>query len=164
MQVLRTEVILKSLIYKIVFFLCLTKGIYALETTADEISIDSENGIYTLTGNAQAEENGKIFQANKIIVYKKDSEKRPSKIEAYGNVSYKEGDTIITSDDCESDMEFVIFSKNVILKGPEFGIIHADKAKYNTKNKTMDITSKKKVKLNLDKKLEAEFNEKNKKK
>lgn len=152
----------KSIFISLLYFIG-TGKIYALETTADEISIDSENGIYTLTGNATAEEDGKIFQADKIIVYKKDSQKRPSKIEAYGNVSYKEDDTIITSDDCESDMDFVTFSKNVILKGPEFGIIHADKAKYNTKNKTMDITSKKKVKLNLDKKLEAEFNEKNKK-
>jgi len=148
----------------LILLFCFIGKIYALETTADEISLDSENGIYTLTGNATAEEDGKIFQADKIIVYKKDSQKQPSKIEAYGNVSYKEDNTIITSDNCESNMEFVTFSKNVILKGPEFGIIYADKAKYNTKNKTMDITSKKKVKLNLDEKLEAEFNEKNKKK
>lgn len=152
----------KSIFISLLYFIGIGK-IYALETTADEISIDSENGIYTLTGNATAKQDGKTFHADKIIVYKKDSQKHPSKIEASGNVSYKEDSTIITSDDCESDMDFVTFSKNVILKGPEFGIIHADKAKYNTKNKTMDITSKKKVKLNLDKKLEDEFNEKNKK-
>ena len=47
---------MKSLIYKIVFFLCLTKGIYALETTADEISIDSENGIFRKHSNEDLDE------------------------------------------------------------------------------------------------------------
>lgn len=150
----------KTILATFVFF---TFSSFALETTADEISIDSEEGIYTLVGNAVAKEDEKTFKADKIIVYKKDSEIYPTKINAVGNVVYEKGETVITSDFCDSDMDFVIFSQNVVLQGPDFGLIHADKAKYNTTTKKMDLTSKNKVKLNLDKKIESDFNKKNKK-
>lgn len=150
--------------YKYTLFISLFwQDVSALNTVADNITIDSEKGIYTLIGNAVAEEEGKTFNADKIVVYKKDNEKRPSKIEAFGNVVYKDESTTITSDHCESDMDFVTFSTNVILKGPDFGTIRADNAKYDTKNKTMDITAKKRVQLDLDEGLESEFNKKNKK-
>ena len=155
--------VLQSNFFKIfsVAFVFLTSSSFALETNADEISIDSEQGIYTLTGNAVAKEDEKTFKANKIVIYKKDSEKRPTKINAEGNVVYEDGETVITSDFCDSDMDFVTFSQNVILRGPDFGLIHADEAKYNTTTKKMDLTSKNKVKLILDKEIESDFNKKN---
>ena len=160
--------VLQSNFFKIfsVVFVFLTFSSFALETTADEISIDSEQGIYTLTGNAVAKEDEKTFKADKIVIYKKNSEKRPTKINAEGKVVYEDGETVITSDfcdsDCDSNMDFVVtFSQNVILQGPDFGLIHADKAKYNTTTKAMDLTSKNKVKLILDKEIESDFNKKN---
>ena len=112
----------------------------ALEVDADEISIDSDNGVYTLDGNAVAKEESKIFRADKITVYKKEPEKHPTKIDAAGNVSYEDEKNTITSGACQEKNGFVTFSENVVLTGDAFGTIYADKAVYDTDTRHMDLT------------------------
>ncbi|MDR0942696.1 MAG: LptA/OstA family protein [Holosporales bacterium] len=136
---------------------------YAMEATADEITIDSQTNVYTLIGNAVAKYKGKVFKADLIVVYKDEKEKLPEKITARGNVSFNEDGTIITADSCESDKKFVTFYQNVTLKNNEIGVVYADKARYDIETKKMDVTAKNKVKVILSKDKEDEFNRKTKK-
>jgi lipopolysaccharide assembly outer membrane protein LptD (OstA) len=131
---------------------------YSLETTADEMLIDSEKHIHTLNGNAVAMWDDKVFKADIIVIYKKEDEKMPTKITATGNVSYEEKGLIVMSKYCESDMKIVIFTEKVVLKGDEFGVINADKAVYNIETKKVDITASEKVKLLLNHEQEKVFN------
>lgn len=147
-------------IYYLFAFILAISSCSAFETTADEVEIDTKNGICILSGNAIAKYESKIFRADKITVYKDDSEKLPTKITASGHVSYSDGKNSITSQKCEGDMNFVVFSQNVIIEGPDFGKIEADKATYEVKTKKIDLTSKKKVKLTLDKSIESKLKKK----
>ncbi|MDR2667224.1 MAG: hypothetical protein LBB34_03920 [Holosporales bacterium] len=130
---------------------------YSLETTADEILMDPEKHVYTLNGNAVAIWDEKEFKADTIVIYKKEEEKTPTKITAVGNVSYNEKGLHVTSKYCESDMQFVTFTEEVILNSDEIGVINADKAVYNIATKEVDITASKKVKLLLDQEREKAF-------
>ncbi len=133
---------------------------FAFETTADDIQIDTKLGIYTLTGSATVKHQGKVFKADKIIVYKKNSDKIPSKIVATGHVSYGDGRNSIKSERCESNMVFVVFSHDVVIEGADFGRLEADKATYTISTKKIDLTSKKKVKLTLNKSVESRLSKK----
>ena len=143
------------------FLFCLfliSSSAYSFETTADEMVIDQEKHIYTLKGKAIATWDDKVFEADTIIIHKKEEEKIPTKITATNNVLYKEEGLRVTSKYCESDMRFVIFTNNVILEGVEFGVINADNVVYDIKTKKVDITATKKVQLLLSKEQEKVFN------
>ena len=141
-------------------FIIAISNCFAFETTADEVEIDTKAGICILSGNAIAKYDEKIFKADKIIVYKKNSEKLPTKITASGHVSYSDGKNTISSQKCEGDKDSIIFSQDVIIEGADFGRIEADKATYNFKTKKIDLTSEKKVKLTLNKDIESKLKKK----
>ncbi|MDR1391157.1 MAG: hypothetical protein LBI95_02195 [Holosporales bacterium] len=150
-----------SLIEITLFFTFFTPSAFPMGTSADEISIDPKTNTYTLSGNAIAKDDGKVFKANTIII-KSENSKKTTRITANGNVSYQEGGTVIVSDLCKSDMSLIIFSGNVVIRNPKLGTIHADKIEYNIKTKNMDITSNKKVRLKFGKEAENNFNKRNK--
>ncbi len=145
------------LIYQLFFLVLVSFNCLAFETSADDIEFDTQNGICILSGNAVLKNNDNIFKADKITIYKKDSDKLPTKIIAFGNVSYSDGRNSVTSQKCIGNVDSIVFSQNVIVEGVDFGKIEADKAIYSIKAKKIDLTSKKKVKLTLDKFIEEKL-------
>lgn len=152
----------KALVFFLLFFPSNCFATETLETTADEVQIDTKLGTCTLSGNAVAKYDNKIFKADKIVVFKEESEKAPSQIVATGKVLYIDGKNSITSANCECNMISVIFSNGVTINGPDFGKLEADKAIYNIKTKKVDLISSKKVKLTLCQNVESKITSKTK--
>ena len=138
-------------------FVIAISNCFAFETTADDVEIDTKEGVCVLSGNAVVKYDNKVFKADKITIYKKDSEKLPNKIIASGNVSYSDDKYSVTSQKCKGDANYVEFFQDVVIQNKDLGKIEADKARYDVKTKKIDLTSKKKVKLTLDKVVESKF-------
>jgi lipopolysaccharide export system protein LptA len=122
----------------------------SVETTADEISFDSD-GTVALTGKATVIYGKKLFKADRIVVKQQKGERKPSRITAFGNVSFKDGETMVTSNSCEGNMKVVVFSGDVEIVNGDFGNIYADKATYGVETKKLNVTAKKQVRVVLNK-------------
>ena len=134
----------------------LISNVFALETTADEVSFDPDTGAWIFEKNAEVtfDQDGKEnkFKADTITVYCEDKKlDKPKNIKALGHVSFVNEKFKVVSSTCDYDMNDVVFKGDVIITNNELGTIKSDFAKYNVKTKKIYISGKNRVKVRLDK-------------
>ncbi|MDR1609397.1 MAG: hypothetical protein LBR78_00890 [Holosporales bacterium] len=120
----------------------------ALETSADEVSIDVRGGVQTLRGNVVVVHDGRTFKASKIVI--RQDGNSIQEITATGGVSLQDGETIMTAITCRYAANLVIFSGSVVVQNSEIGTAKADMATYNTTTKKVAFTARGKVELVLN--------------
>ena len=146
----------KTLSFTMLFYL--TTASYCFETSADDVQIDTKNGVCCLSGTVVTKINDKTFRADKITIYTKDN--KPYKIIAIGNVRYIDKKVEIISQSCVSDMKYVKFLGKVIIEGKGYGKINADMLSYNISSGKVQMAAKKRVKFVLDHKIEKKITKK----
>ena len=135
-----------------------TNSSYSLETSADDVQIDTKNGVCNLSGSVVTKINDKTFKADKITIYLKDN--KPCKIIANGNVRYSDKKVEVISQTCVSDMKYIRFVGKVIIEGKRYGKINADKLSYDISSGKVQIVAKKRVKFVLDRQIEKKITKK----
>jgi lipopolysaccharide transport protein LptA len=120
----------------------------ALETSADEVSIDVKGGVQTLRGNVIVVHDGRIFKAQKIVI--RQDGNSIQEVMATGAVSLQDGETIMTATACRYAAHLVIFSGDVVVQNSEIGTARADRATYTTTTKKVEFTADGKVELVLN--------------
>lgn len=156
MKKLKRQFILKC------FFLCLLIifNTFAVETASDEVSIDTKKNTCEFIGNAVAKfGDDNVFKADKItILYEDKKNLKPKEIKALGNVTFTNQEFYIISKACVFDNKTIKFYDNVVIKNKKLGEISADEATYDIKTKKIDITSKKRVQLNVSDDIDKKVN------
>lgn len=132
------------------------RGDCSVITEADTLQISEKNSICELIGNAHVQytvkDNLYDFKSDLIILkYKKDH--CIQKIESFKGVSFQFSGLKITANSCIFINNKVKFMSDVVILDEKFGKIIADEAVYDIDTKIIDVSSKSKVVLTINKDL-----------